>query len=273
VVVALAVSAALFFGSGALLVNQAGASAVLIATLTPPAGVAYYDRWIDALVGGAVAFAVHALLLPVNPLTAVRKTARPVLDTLAGALDQAATALRDHDREAAESMLATLRGTEPDLESFEEALGAARETVTVSPIRWRAKGQLGLYLTAAPHIDHAVRNARVLVRRAVAALRDAEEVPAALPPALGEAAEAVRRLHHSLEQGQEPLPTRGHAIEAIRCTVLAYRAGTDLSMTVVTAQVRSVALDLLLASGLDERTAHGALGRVYEQGLTAVGRR
>ena len=51
-VVALAIVAAIFLGSGSALVTQAASSAVLVATLTPPStGALNYTRFIDALVG------------------------------------------------------------------------------------------------------------------------------------------------------------------------------------------------------------------------------
>src|SRR3954452_3188852 len=57
-VVVLAMLAAVAFGGGHLLVDQAAGSAVLIATLHPTAGGL---RFVDALVGGAVGVTVHLL--------------------------------------------------------------------------------------------------------------------------------------------------------------------------------------------------------------------
>ncbi len=51
-VVTLAVAAAVFANGGTLLVNQAGASAVLVATLLPPGQAGGLDRCVDALIGG-----------------------------------------------------------------------------------------------------------------------------------------------------------------------------------------------------------------------------
>ena len=55
VVVALAMVAATLVGGGPLLASQAGASAVLVATLQPPDGGVDFGRALDALVGGGSA--------------------------------------------------------------------------------------------------------------------------------------------------------------------------------------------------------------------------
>ena len=70
-VIMLAVVVAVFLGTGVLLANQAAASAVLIATLYPPSGGVYYTRWIDALIGGAVAFIVFSILMPIMDMNPV----------------------------------------------------------------------------------------------------------------------------------------------------------------------------------------------------------
>jgi uncharacterized membrane protein YgaE (UPF0421/DUF939 family) len=259
-VVALAVGGALFLGTGAVIINQAAASAVLITTLYPPSAGIYYNRWIDTLVGGAVAFVVHALLLPIDPLTGVRRSLSPVLDALTHALAQVAGALREHNVEEAEHALAKLRETGPMLEKFRESVAGAADTVAVSPMRWHSRGHLNLYRDAAPHIDHAVRNSRVLVRHSASALRNSEQIPQDLPEALAAVVESIEWLHRELQRGQQPEAARGRAIEAIRLAHAAVHDGPELSATAVAAQIRSVAFDILLASGLDEHA-----GREFAQ--------
>ncbi len=261
IVVALAMATALFVGSGGPLITQAGSSAVLIATLYPPDNGVYYTRWFDALIGGVIGFGVHALLLPIDPLSTIRKAAGPVLTRLADGLTEIGAALAAGDAAAADAALARLRGIEPALQAFREALATATETVAVSPIRWRAKGQLGLYAEAAPHIDNMARNTRVLARRARRALRSQERIPADLPAALSALADAVRCLHHELERGAEPEQTRDLVVEAVRRSALAYSAGVGFSGSVVVAQAQSIAFDLLRATGVDETAAHKVIRR------------
>src|SRR4029453_8076646 len=71
-VTGLAMLAATLVGGGPLLASQAGASAVLVATLQPPEGLEF-SRALDALVGSGTALAVGSLLLPVDPVRLVRE--------------------------------------------------------------------------------------------------------------------------------------------------------------------------------------------------------
>lgn len=254
-VVALAVTAAVFLGSGSALVTQAATSAVLVATLTPPGTGTSLPRFVDALVGGGVGLAVMALLLPINPLTLVRRATAPVLDLLAGGLAETAAALRTGDRARAERTLAGLRAAESDLHSFHEALAAARESSTLAPIRWRVRGPLAQYLDAAEQVGYALRNTRVLVRRAIRVIVDDEPMPAGLPLAVTQLAESVTWLRRELADGVEPEACRGRALTAVQAAATAYAAGVEFSGSVVVAQVRSTAIDLVGASGVPHAEA------------------
>ena len=61
-VVALAMTTAVWLDGGPLIVTQAGSSAVLVATLLPPGGTGGLERCLDALVGGAIGILVVMLL-------------------------------------------------------------------------------------------------------------------------------------------------------------------------------------------------------------------
>ncbi len=50
--VGLAILVAIFLGGSPIVIGQAAASAVLVATLAPPSGGIYYSRFLDALIGG-----------------------------------------------------------------------------------------------------------------------------------------------------------------------------------------------------------------------------
>ncbi|HKS98071.1 MAG TPA: FUSC family protein [Rugosimonospora sp.] len=259
--VLLAIVTAVFLGGGAMLVNQAGGSAVLVATLAPPTHGIYYTRFLDALVGGTVGVLVMALLLPVNPLTLVKKAAGPVFAALADGLRDCAVALERRDREGAQAVLERLRRAEALLGHFRDALVTAREAATLSPARWRTRAPLAQYVDASVHVDRAVRNARVLARRAGSLLRDGEPVPPALPAATRTVAGAVGAFARELGAGSEPVRSRELCLTAVAQAGDAYRAGLGLSGTVVVAQIRSMALDLLRAGGVDGRVAERAVRR------------
>jgi uncharacterized membrane protein YgaE (UPF0421/DUF939 family) len=264
--VGLAIMVAVFLGGGPIVIGQAAASAVLVATLAPPPGGVYYTRFLDALIGGVIGIAVMALLLPMNPLTAIRRAAGPALGTIAEGLRECARALADRSRDEAESALNRLRTGEASVVAFREALAGARETATLAPVYWRSRGPLSLYLDAAEHIDHAVRNGRVLARRTVALVRDGEPVPPGLVEALEALAAAVCTLRDELAAGTEPVRARDEVLATVRRAADVYRAGLGFSGGVVVAQIRTIATDLLLATGLPrpvvEKAIRRAVGRV-----------
>jgi uncharacterized membrane protein YgaE (UPF0421/DUF939 family) len=272
VVVLLAIMAAVFVGGGAPLVTQAASSAVLVATLAPPTGGIYYTRFLDALIGGVLGLFVMALLLPLNPLTVVMHAANPALDALADGLAEAATALRERNRDRAEGAIERLRGADDELHKLTDAIEAGRETVTLAPVRWRARGPLAQYVDAAGHLARALRNSRVLVRRAVTLIKDEEQIAEPLPESVADLAAAVRELRRELAAGREPVTTRDRAIRAVDHAGRAYAEGVGFSGSVIVAQIRSAANDLVRASGLSPKEADQAVLGTFKRASGAQAR-
>jgi len=256
-VVALSMSAALLFGAGAILVNQAAVSAILVATIQPPSGGLSPNRFVDALIGGAVALLVGQVLFPRNPLRALAQAAQPVVDDLAVALHAVAEALRAGDVQLAERALEVARAVDDDLAGFYDAVSLARETVPALAGR-RPRQRLPIYAEAALQMDHAVRNARVLARRAVASVRHG---PA--PPALADAvellADAVVELGRALAEPGHAQQARRLALQAARRATRALEEDPGLSAVVIVGQVRSTAVDILLGSGMGSEEARAAV--------------
>lgn len=96
----------------------------------------------------------------------------------------------------------------------------------------------------------ALRNTRVLVRRTVTLINDAEPAPDSLVSAVRGLADATDWLRRELADAQEPEACRAAAIQAVHESEDAYRAGIGFSGSVIIAQIRSIATDLLRASGL-----------------------
>lgn len=255
VCVTLAMLIAVFLGGSAIVVGQASSSAVLVATLAPPTHGIYYSRFLDALAGGIVGVAVLMLLLPLNPFTHVRRAAAPVLGALVEGLRDLADALDGRDLDRADAVLTRLRGTDPQISQFHTALATGREVATLAPVRWRARAPLAQYLDAAVHIDHAVRNARVLARRVSAVIVDHEPVPGDLPAAVRTLAGCVDELRRQLGSGDRPDAARERALQAVREAAAAYREGVEFSGLVAIGQIRAIATDLLRAAGLADRAA------------------
>ncbi|MFL5831905.1 MAG: FUSC family protein, partial [Solirubrobacteraceae bacterium] len=78
-----------FFGEGMMFANQAAASAILVLTLHRHGTGG--ERVLDAIVGGAVAFALGVVLFPAHPLAILATAERSMLRVLADTLDRVAT--------------------------------------------------------------------------------------------------------------------------------------------------------------------------------------
>jgi uncharacterized membrane protein YgaE (UPF0421/DUF939 family) len=259
-VVMVTVVAALLLGRGQMLVNQAAVSAALIATLQPPTQGITFARFLDALVGGGIALVVSGLILPVRPQAMIRRSAWPVLDELAATLDDVADALLVRDQRKAEAALTRARAIDALTESFEQAVGIARETTRFAPQRRRQRPYVEAWADAAGKIDLAVRNVRVLARGAIRALRLDENVPPEVAGALRDLAAAVRALDQALDGEGSVESVREPALGAAATATLVLENTGNLSVSVIVGQIRSTATDLLAGTGMTPDEAVRAVG-------------
>jgi uncharacterized membrane protein YgaE (UPF0421/DUF939 family) len=257
-VVALSMGTALLLGGSGLLVSQAGVSAVMVATLERPQGLTP-NRFIDALIGGAIALVVSQVLMPRDPVQAVSRAAQAVGDRMTHALRETAAALREGDADRARGALEIARSSDPQIADFADAVDLARETVSVRPPMWRERARLPLYAEAVAQLDFAVRNTRVLSRRAVAVVRRAGPAPAGLADAVGLLADSVEELLRHLDDPSGETSSRRYALEAATRATAVLDAHSGLQTTTLVGQIRSTAIDLLRGSGLSEDEAMDAL--------------
>jgi hypothetical protein len=213
---------------------------------------------VDALLGAGVALGVRAVF-PSDPRHLVERAAHPIFDDLVSALEETAAALRGRDLGRAERALQKARDIDGRMDAFREALDAGYDTVRLSPPRRRALGQLGFYAAAADQLDLAVRNVRVLARAAATAVREGEIVPEALAETILDLARAVETLSSYIEEPEHPVETRGFALEAAGGATAVLEERNDLRTSMLVGQVRSTAVDLLRAAGMDSTEAHEAL--------------
>jgi uncharacterized membrane protein YgaE (UPF0421/DUF939 family) len=258
VVVALAMIAAALVGGGSMLASQAGASAVLVATLQPPEGGFDFDRALDALVGGGVALVVSSLLLPVHPMRLVSESAEPVLDRLVAALGQIATALTTRRPEAADAALLAVARVDGAHEHLLETLEAAGEAARLSPQRRGSRGGLDRFAIAAGELGRAIENVRALARGAVRATSLDDAIPSEAVEAVQELARCAEALGHYLDDGS-PEPAREAAVRAAALANAVLEATGNLSAVHIVGQIRLIAVDLLRASGLDRAEAQEAV--------------
>ncbi|MEE6307907.1 FUSC family protein [Plantactinospora veratri] len=262
VIVALAIMVAIVLRGSSSLITQAGGTAVLIASLTPMTQDLEVPRFVNAGIGGAVGLAVALLLLPLNPLRLVRRRAAPMFEQLTRQLAATTRALRNRDAEQAQDALHTLAG-DRELRQLREALQAAREVVTYSPLRWSRRGTLAQYEEGAEHLEQAFRDSRGLVRRIASMIRDDEPVPDALPGAVERFGAAVRVLHRELSAGREADRTRAETLRAVAEAGRATQARLGFHGTAAVAQLRTMAYDLLRATGLDRSDARTLIRRTF----------
>jgi len=214
VVCAIAMSLATLLGAGQLMMTQAGVQSILVTVLSPNPGQAV-NRWLDAVIGCALALVV-ATVAPSGPLRKPGEAAARVVAEMAATLDAAAAALAANDEDAADAVLDRARAGEMDLADFDQAAAEGLAVVRHSPFRRRhmrvVSGLVDLY----EPLDHASRNLRVLARRCVVAVWRGERVPMAyqdLMRRLAEAAAAVPAANSltcgecgsSIEDGPEPV--------------------------------------------------------------------
>jgi uncharacterized membrane protein YgaE (UPF0421/DUF939 family) len=254
-VVALAMAVAVLLNSGALFVAQAGSSAVLVAALLPGEDAGGLDRMADALTGGIIGI-VAVALLPASPFAIAAKHLSGVLDALSTVMERAAEAIEKRDADLAAEALDEARATQAAVEEFEAALATSKEIAMISPLHWHRRARLARYETAALPVDLALRNARVLSRRTLASLGEASPPPAALAEAMREVSEAALLLQLELSAGREPTLAQ----QALLAVAARERPdGLGFSAHVIIAQLRSVVVDLLQATGMGHEEATAAL--------------
>ncbi len=248
VVLFLAMSAAVLTGGGQLLANQAAITAIFVIAVQPPSGGFDGSRLIDSLIGGfvGVAFFVCA---PNDPMRMVTGPLAPIMSELRQALLLVEAALRRHDLAGAQAALQRVRTI--DLTPFYDALTAARETVPLTRRRRDAQARLVVIEGAARHIDHAVRNARVLARAALGPAERDTALPATLMLAIHELADSVSGTSRFLRGSAPPTEAAKQASSADRHATAALTSGEpDLATGMLVGQVRLISIDLLRALGI-----------------------
>jgi uncharacterized membrane protein YgaE (UPF0421/DUF939 family) len=257
-VVALAMTTAVLIAPGGLLAQQAAISAVLVATVQRPGSGLAGARFIDALIGGGVALLLNTVVFPTDPLALIPRSGGPLVDEFALTLDEIADGLQTMDLATAGRALTRARSLDELREQLAGAVQASHETVSFSPRRRSSRAAVATQQVLAEQLDHAVRNTRVLARRARRAVADREEVPSHLVGAVRALSAAVRSIDLAADAPEVVVPKRS-VLRAAALANTCLRSGQALSVSVLIAQVRSVVADFLLALGLEEEDALGAI--------------
>ncbi|MEO9328028.1 FUSC family protein [Gordonia aurantiaca] len=262
VVVILAMSLAVILDDGLLIPMQAASSAVLVATLLPPGGVAGFHRALDALIGGVVGILVAALF-PVNPAHRARADAAGVLQTVRSAARTVVEGLRAGDADRIANALETARGTQAAINKMRSDMTGGREVTRISPLYWSSRDRLDRLMRTADPIDNAVRNFRIIARRSLAITQRGERVRPEIIEIIddiGNAFEVLRQMMLA-DPGEDPDPVE--AARVIRSIVRKARTdlarNSDLSEAALLAEIRSLLVDLLMVAGLRRSSALATL--------------
>ena len=255
-IVALSMCAAFLLDGGPLLVTQAAVQSIVVTTLVPNPG-AGFTRWLDAVIGGAVAL-VAATVVPAAPLRRPREQAAVVVRKIAGLLRAAGEVMQDGHADRALELLADARATDGLIRELQAAADEGLSVVDSSPFRVRHRADLRKMAELVEPLDRAMRSTRVLVRQVAVSAYQRRPVPGSyglLALDLADATDAV-----ALE-----LAASGVAVAA-QPALLAVAAATGqvertsvLSAEAALAQLRSVVVDLLMVTGMAQLEATDAL--------------
>lgn len=254
-VVALAASVTVLLDVGRLAVIQACTSAILLVTVNPIGDTlreVAVNRFVDALIGGAVGLVVTTALAA-DPVRTLERDVGNVLSELASLLASTARALRLGDAGVAWTALQRARALEDPLRGLNDTAASSRELSRISPLRWRQREHVLLYAGSLRYVDHAVRDARVLARRVHTMLRRGERDGVAAAPALDQLAAAVRTYADDLAEQDRFDEVREALLGVARTATGALPRDGSLGLTVVVAQTRALAADLLYATGTREQ--------------------
>ncbi len=257
VLVALVMVVSLLLNGSQVLINQAAVSALLIMTL--PGQGAEIDRFLDACVGGAVAIAFGFIFSFHEPFAAVEEARRGALADLGAALDSISAALEKADLPAAEAALAGSRKLDAGVDVLYDAVSEAGEAAAFSPRRRTLLEELDPQAGAAPQIDYAVRDARVLARATTTAIRRGAHIDPRLAEGVAMLAETTRALD-AVGRGEQGAraDVREQASQAVELAGAA-DVRNSLWPTMIFGQTRALAFDLMQAAGEDPDRARALI--------------
>jgi uncharacterized membrane protein YgaE (UPF0421/DUF939 family) len=263
VLVAIAMTITLLLNAGTLFVTQAAVQGIVVVTFAAAPGYAL-TRWVDALIGGAVAL-VAATVVPRAPLRRPREQAALVLRRIAELLRAGARSAAEGDVEAGLEVLAEARNTDRLIRELQDAAGEGLSVLASSPFRRRHGGNVRRMVELVEPLDRALRNTRVLVRRMALTSYHHDPLPRPYVLLCVDLADAVDLLSDELAAGHSVTDPDGPASD-VRRALLRIGEGTaevervaDLSADVVLAQIRSIVVDLLQITGMDVLEATDAL--------------
>jgi uncharacterized membrane protein YgaE (UPF0421/DUF939 family) len=245
--VVLAMIVAVLLGGSELVVVEAAVSAILLVTVDPGGGGdLIVNRVLEAIIGGATALAVSALLFPPDPALAAGRAGQELFSALGRTLEQVASGLESRDPGAAQDALDEARGIDPLIAEVHESLAAGREASLLGPRRG-TRSQLGRYDRSLGQVDLAVRSTRVLARNAHRLVR-AGNVPQDMPAPVRLLSDAVWELAAAYDDPRRARDARRMAVAAAAGAIELNEEASGPAVTELVGQVRSTAVDVMRAA-------------------------
>jgi uncharacterized membrane protein YgaE (UPF0421/DUF939 family) len=250
VIVGLAAIAATLLNLQGIAFNQASVSAVLLAAVVPAVGTnPAMTRFVDTLVGGGCGL-LTVLVIPRNPVRDIDREVQSVLFQLTSVLRQISAALGTQDAVLADAALREARTVQPLIDQMAATARNVSEIARLAPARWRQREHVQTYGEAVAHLANASRNARVLARKTSALLRHGELVPPGLSPAIDLLVGAYARFAEELVVGAAFQRSQNAAVRASQLATRSLPGVASINGAAIASQIRSLAADLMYASGL-----------------------
>ncbi|HEX5089205.1 MAG TPA: FUSC family protein [Nocardioides sp.] len=249
IVVTLAMTSALLITSGQTFVTQAAVQSIIIMAFVPAPSDALV-RWSDAVVGGCVAL-VAATVVPAAPLRRPRERAAIVVRKISALLRAAGEVMIDGAAARGMELLADARATDILIRELQDAADEGMAVVSSSPFRVRHLTDIRRMADLVEPLDRALRSTRVLVRQTAVAAYRGQHVPSSYSLLALDLADAADMVADELEADRMAVAAREPLLAVAEATGLVERAEA-LNAEVVLVQLRSVVVDLLLLTGMDE---------------------
>ncbi|MEH0841126.1 FUSC family protein [Micromonospora sp. CPCC 205711] len=268
-VLLLTIGVMLALGASSTLTIQAAISALYLVAVAAPKGTMLPFRFVDALIGGAVALAASQLMVARDPLAPLVAQARQTFADLADLLGRLDEALAGGDEAAADAALDRARELDGCVDELRTAVEACGESLRLRVRKRRHLGQIEEVEATCRQLDYAVRNIRVLARNAVTLTRLRTGTPTELGDAIRALRDAVRAAADALStdlRGSEDATRYAEradaaAMEAVRIAAGLLRRDPPLPVVMIVGQIRATAIDLMRGVGVDDGAV---LGRVDE---------
>ena len=255
-IVGLAMSIALLFNFSQLFINQAAVQSIFVATVLPTGGAAF-TRWTDALIGGGVGL-VAATIVPAAPLRRPRERAAVVVGKISGLLRAAAQVMLEGQGDHGYAVLADARATDSLIRELQAAADEGMSVVASSPFRVRHRRNVRRMADLVEPLDRAIRTTRVLVRQVAVSAHVGRPVPASYASLALDLADATDQVAEELASDRMATAARPALLAVGEATAAVERA-ESMNAEVVLVQLRSLVVDLLVMTGVDQLEAVDAL--------------